>query len=216
MNSPMEDRLRDALSAAGATVAPETVRPLQAPAARTRWRVDLRYVAIAVTLAGVVGAMGWWPVEREEPAVLAAGVSISLSALDDGKADMSVFLCKSGSPVPRCQGDVLVDRAAIQRTLEAVPQVQEIRFEDQAANYVRFRRSFQDEDSQLLRLVKAEDMPEAFRLRLRPGTDGDALVAAAARIEGVATVIKHGCRSSWIDRAALRLFGSEPDTCQAP
>lgn len=218
MNSPMEDRLRDALSAAGATVSTETIRPLHTlPARRRRWRVDVRFVAIAVTLAGVVAAVALWPAERQEQRVLAAGVS--LAALDDRVSDVSVFLCQPRSPYPACKGAAPVDRAAVQRTLQAMPQVQEIRFESQEEAFAHFQRT-QSSDSVLAKVVEVGDMPESFRLRLRPGTDWDALVEAATEIEGVSTVAKTGCyslrSSSWWHRAVSALSGSDKELCRAP
>ncbi|MEU7895552.1 permease-like cell division protein FtsX [Nonomuraea sp. NPDC049152] len=215
MNSPMEDRLHDALSAAAATVAPETIRPLHAPARRRRWRVDVRFMAIAVTLAGVVAAVALWPAERQEQRlVLAAGVS--LTALDDGVSDVSVYLCKPESPFPACKGAAPVDRNAVQRTLQAMPQVEEIRFESQEEAFAEFRRSRRD----LAQVVVVDDMPESFRLRLRPGTDWDALVEAATEIEGVSMVIKQGCyalqSSSWFRRAVSFLSGADKELCRAP
>ncbi len=216
MNSPMEDRLRDALSAAGGTVEPETIRPLRTSATRRRWRVDVRFLAIAVTLAGIVGAVALWPAEhQEQPVVLATGVSSA--ALDDGVSDMSVYLCKPKSPFPVCKGAAPVDRAAVQRTLQAMPQVLEIRYESQEEAFANFQRT-QRQDSTLAQVVAVDDMPESFRLRLRPGTDGDAVVEAAAEIEGVSAVVARGChspRSSWFGRVVSALFGSDEEICRA-
>ena len=86
MNSPMEDRLRDALTEAGATLDPSTLKPLRAP--ERRFRVDLRLLSVAtvVVLAGatttvVLGAGGGDAASASASAAAGSGVVVGAGAV---------------------------------------------------------------------------------------------------------------------------------------
>lgn len=58
MNSPVETRLRDALLEAGASLDPESLRPLRAGEPARRWMFDLRIIAMgAVAVMVAVAAV---------------------------------------------------------------------------------------------------------------------------------------------------------------
>ena len=100
MNSPMEDRLREALAEAGATVDPSTLRPLQS-SGRPRARVDFRLLAAAgaVVLAGAVtAAVLISPGDEQRAAVANPPVS------EKGPREVRLFLCSSTSKSPDCAG----------------------------------------------------------------------------------------------------------------
>lgn len=188
MTSPMEERLRDALSGAGAMVTPETLRPLAVPE-RRRFRVDVRYAvgAVAVVLVGAVVVVG--TNSGQQPEVDTAALS-----QESAKADVSVFLCNKASAYPACakrpKGATSKDITAIQRALKAIPGVEVILFEDRKAAFDNFRRTA---DKTLASVARVEDMPESFRIKMKPDASAARLIATVRRMRGVARVIDHRC-----------------------
>ncbi|MEU4699084.1 permease-like cell division protein FtsX [Nonomuraea dietziae] len=216
MNSPMEDRLRDALVSAGATVEPETLTPLRTPDRHRRFRVDLRLVAVAAAMAGVAMFLLLRPTHHAAPVLAAGMVPMSWS---EGQPEISVFLCKPDSPFPACTDDVPPDRGAIEQALRARPEVKSVMYEDQQVNYERFRQSQVGRESKLLQAVTVDDMPEAFRLRMRQGTDWSAAMAAASELDGVSRVINHVCaakRAELFEIIKEKIFGPDDEVCMTP
>ncbi|GAA2663804.1 permease-like cell division protein FtsX [Nonomuraea recticatena] len=216
MNSPMEDRLRDALVSAGATVEPETLTPLRTPDRHRRFRVDLRLVAVAAAVAGVAMFLMLRPTHHDAPVLAAGMVPMSWS---EGEPEISVYLCKPDSPFPACTDDVPPDRGAIEQALRARPEVKSVMYEDQQAAYEKFRQSQVGHEGRLLELVTAADMPESFRLNMRPGTDWSAVIEAAYGLDGVATVINNVCvekRAELFEVIKEKIFGSDDEVCVTP
>jgi hypothetical protein len=133
MNSPMEDRLREALAEAGATVDTSTLRPLHG-AQRSRFRVDLRLVAVAavVVLVGVAGAVG-----MGGPGDVDYAVAVNPEPdRQKGKGEMAVFLCLKQLPKePPCQGrDVTAEEMkAVNAVVRQLPEVESVAFIDQVS-----------------------------------------------------------------------------------
>ena len=178
MNSPMEDRLREALAEAGATVDTSTLQPLHG-AWRSRFRVDLRLVAVAavVVLVGVAGAVGLGgrgDVDR--------AVAVNPDQRID-KGEMIVFLCSKTLPKEAaCQGrDVTAEETkAVGALVRQLPEVESVTFIDQASAYENFRRDFVHNKA-LLDGVGAVDLPASFRLTIRDGGRSGSGVTGAAR-----------------------------------
>ncbi|MGW0806035.1 permease-like cell division protein FtsX [Nonomuraea sp. NPDC002799] len=184
MNSPVEDRLREALAEAGATIDTGTLRPLRAPEHR-RFRVDLRLVAIAVVviLAGAATAVGLGG-PGDEDRVVAANPELAQS----GDADVTVFLCSS-MPEPPCSGRKATaeEIGQIEGKARQLPEVEKMFFVDQFTAYNNFRRDFAHNKS-LLDEVKITEMPESFRLKLKEGADRDRVRDAFRGMPGLSSV----------------------------
>ncbi|MET7999902.1 permease-like cell division protein FtsX [Nonomuraea glycinis] len=186
MNSPMEDRLREALAEAGATIDTSTLRPLHG-AQRSRFRVDLRLVAVAavVVLVGVAGAVGMGgrgDVDR--------AVAVSPDHRQ-GKGEMIVFLCSKTLPKEEaCQGrDVTAEETkAVGALVRQLPEVESVAFIDQAGAYEKFRREFVHNKA-LLDGVRAVDLPASFRLTIRDGADRDRVPQVLRGVAGIQNVM---------------------------
>ncbi|MDP4503714.1 permease-like cell division protein FtsX [Nonomuraea turcica] len=199
MNSPVEDRLREALAEAGAAIDPSTLRPLRAPE-RRRLRMDFRLVAVAVAvvLAGVATAAGLGGLEGEDQVV----------ATNPEEADMAVFLCtKSARKEPLCRGrDASLEEVrAVERAVKGLTQVEAVFFVDQASAYDSFRVSFADNKA-LLDSIKVTDMPMSFRLEIKEGADRREVQQALRGLPGIRSVVDRKAASA--EASAERL--SEP------
>ncbi|WP_433514398.1 permease-like cell division protein FtsX [Nonomuraea sp. CA-143628] len=181
MNSPVEERLRAALTEAGATVDPSTLRPLQS--LDRRRRVDFRLLAVAgvtVVLAGAATVAALTSVGDEQRAV-AANSPIS----EKGPQEIRLFLCSTTSKSPDCAGGATAEQvAALRATLGERPDVEWLEFEDQATAYESFRQHYADNKA-VIDGVEMSDMFASFRLKLKPGADVDALLGKAKAIGGV-------------------------------
>jgi cell division protein FtsX len=183
MNSPMEDRLREALAEAGATVDPSTLNPLQS-AGRRRVRVDFRLLAAAgaVVLAGAVTAAVLISPGDEQRVAVA-----NPPADQKGETELSVFLCsKATVKSPDCPGGsaTLQQTQAIQQALTASPGVSQVLFEDSERAYERFRRDYAGNKT-LIAAIAAADLPSSFHVQLRPEADVRTLMAKLKSVGGV-------------------------------
>ncbi len=185
MNSPMEDRLREALAEAGAMIDTSTLRPLHG-AQRSRFRVDLRLVAMAavvvlVGMAGVVGMGGRGDVDH--------AVAVSPDHRK-GKGEMAVFLCSKTLPKePRCQGrDATPEETqAVHAKVRQLPEVESVVFIARVRTYENFRRDFVHNKA-LLDSVGADDLPAAFRLTIKEGADRNQVSRALSGVPGIQNV----------------------------
>ncbi|MGV9327096.1 permease-like cell division protein FtsX [Streptosporangium sandarakinum] len=213
-----EGRLRDALSAAAGTVA--DVRPLAVPARRrTRFPLRVAAAALAVTAVAVgvtnLAASSPRPGEEMVVAMAAGGTGPS------GMAEVSVFLCKDQDPFPNCGGKGVTEagREDLGRTLKGRPEVESVLFEDQWAAWENFRRA-NARNTVLLDAVRPEDMPESFRLRVKPGADSLALARASGELSGVSNAIDIRClleRSSpWGMIKSKLPWSDDPQQCSFP
>ncbi|MFI7702865.1 permease-like cell division protein FtsX [Nonomuraea sp. NPDC049480] len=185
MNSPVEDRLREALIEAGATIDSGALRPLRAPE-RRRFRVDFRLVAVAVVVvfAGAATAVGLGGTEGVDRVV-----ATDPEPTRSGEVEMSVFLCTKSSQSRDCQGKAVTrDQVmAIEQKLRGLSQLREMSFVTQPEAYAEFRIEYADNKT-LLDSVKITDMPQAFRLRLEEGTDSRKVAEALHGMSGILNV----------------------------
>jgi cell division transport system permease protein len=80
-------------------------------------------------------------------ALLGVGLMISsqISSMKDfwsDKVEVSVFLCKKNDPFPQCKGSGGVnaqEQADLKKTIEALPQVQQVTFENAAEAFKNYR-----------------------------------------------------------------------------
>ncbi|MEU4547376.1 permease-like cell division protein FtsX [Nonomuraea dietziae] len=167
---------------------------------RLRWAV----MAIPLALVGVVAAVELAPAPPDDGIVMAASVQQVLST-GTGESAIAVYLCKQDSPLPSCGGgtDHLAgggsaiteqEKDAVEKTLTTMTGVENVTFIDKAEMYDKFRND-RKTGSKLLEIVTVEDMPESFRVTLKPGADWRAVMEAAKGMPGVASVIDQRCGS---------------------
>lgn len=180
--SIIEDRLRDALDGVGSSVAPLELRPLGET--RRRLRLDVRYVAGAAAVLGMVVGAGVFMVR--DPTPVEAGGRAS-------GADVTVFLCQRGSAEHACGGRsaTATQMEAIHHYLELQPEVRSIVFEGQAQAFANLRGS--EGGEQLTRVLVPADMPESFRLTLRAGVSSRPLRDQVGSMPGVSSIVDHRC-----------------------
>ncbi|MFI6736154.1 permease-like cell division protein FtsX [Nonomuraea sp. NPDC050451] len=184
MNSAMEDRLREALAEAGATVDAGTLKPLRAPE-RRRFRVDFRLVAVAATvvLAGAATTVGLLSGPGGEDRAVAADPR-------SGEREVVVFLCAKSSDRERtsCKGGAgNEEKRKIEAAVRKVPGVREVFYADQSTAYQNFRRDFAGNKA-VLAAVDVEDLPDSFTLTLRKGADPRRAQEALRGVPGILTV----------------------------
>ncbi|WP_143591738.1 permease-like cell division protein FtsX [Thermoactinospora rubra] len=159
----VEERLREALGEAAATVRLEDLRPLRAPErARRRFRVDLRWAAAALLAgAAVGGGVTLLPPPAEQ----------SHTAAVQPQHGMTVFFCIERIGALKCRDGAATQEQmnAVRRRLESLPEVQSVTFETPEQAYERFRRTFTDK--QRFAKMTVADMSPMFHALLRPGAD---------------------------------------------
>jgi cell division transport system permease protein len=131
-------------------------------------------------------------------------VAISLSLLGTGllfvkqvdntktywqsKVEVSVYLCTATSPDPSCKESgpaTSAERAQIQSTLEAMPQVEHVYYVSQSQAYQEFKQYFSNEPS-YVSSVQPGDIPDSFQVKLRDPSADYSIVSSA--VEGAAGV----------------------------
>ncbi|MEV6863330.1 permease-like cell division protein FtsX [Streptosporangium subroseum] len=129
-------------------------------------------------------------------ALLGVGLMISsqISSMRDfwtDKVEVSVFLCKKNDAFPQCKTSGGVneqEQADLKAEIEAMPQVEQVTFENAAEAYKNFRTQNAN-NTVLLSAIQVEDMPESFRVKLKdPDTYGAVIEALNGR-PGVSNVI---------------------------
>ncbi|MFI9552373.1 permease-like cell division protein FtsX [Nonomuraea endophytica] len=207
MNSPVEERLRQALSEAGAVIDPETLRPLRAGSTVRRRRADMRWIGVSwarvrlliprasrrwVTVASVVVAAGVMTgVMVTSPSEGTLSTAAAVLPPNSDMADLSVFLCHGKNPaLPSCEGEAITkeQRLAVQRALRNAPWVATLVFEDQRQAFKNFQADDLISES-VKKAVRVGDMPESFRVKISPGADHQSLIAEVKAMPGVAQVV---------------------------
>ncbi|MFI7633926.1 permease-like cell division protein FtsX [Nonomuraea sp. NPDC049400] len=131
----------------------------------------------------------------------------ALPSAEQRKPLISVFLCGKGSAMPACGAEresrgkdgfkvtkdgkaaTAAQTRAIEKTIKAMPGVQEVVFEDQAAAYENFMRTYRGRKE----LVKVTDLPESFRVMMKPEAEWVPVVRQMRRQPGVSQVIYAPC-----------------------
>ncbi|SPL93649.1 Cell division protein FtsX [[Actinomadura] parvosata subsp. kistnae] len=189
MNSPVEDRLREALAEAGAAVDQSALRPLRVPE-RRRFRMDYRLVTavVAVAVAGsAVAVLTGGGAEGGRDQLTAASV---FSRAD---ADVTVFLCTATAPKETgCTAAAGPEqRRMIERVLrEQQPQIAASQWVSQATAYDDFRERYAGNQA-LLDAVRPADLPPSYQVKLRQGADRRQVTSAFLKVGGVSAVIDH-------------------------
>ncbi|TDE54618.1 hypothetical protein E1295_14535 [Nonomuraea mesophila] len=166
-HSSTEDRLRTALTEAGATLDPGTLRPLRAPERRFRPNYRLVAAAAAVLLGGTATAVVLGgPGEGDNI------VATPAQTLSDEETDLAVFLCTESARKDPCRGRAAdpEQMRTIEETIRRSPGVEVMAFESQEVAYGKFRQEYA-ESKEVLAAVKPADMPPSFRVKVKEGTD---------------------------------------------
>ncbi|MGW5154095.1 permease-like cell division protein FtsX [Nonomuraea wenchangensis] len=112
-------------------------------------------------------------------------VSSPAAAVGDAEYEIRVFMCSSPSLLG-CEKRAATgaQKRSVRRLLEGLPEVEEVRFVDQAGMYASFRRDFVG-NKPLLRQITAKDLPEMFLLRVKEGADRERVTRAVLGRPGV-------------------------------
>ncbi|GAA0993639.1 hypothetical protein GCM10009555_084630 [Acrocarpospora macrocephala] len=201
MNDQVEVRLRAALTEAGDTVQPVTLRAL-APPQGSRVQVHTRLLVVAmIVLPLAVGAATLLrPTDRDSQLVAMGVMGMSPSrVLGPEDPEIAVYICEAQSPFRSCSGShgaTPQQIAAIEQALRAMPQVESITFRDQQTTYELFVEH--QANSTLAQIVEPTDMPESFRLKMKEDTDWTPTLEAAVALPGVSNVINEKCISEYL------------------
>ncbi|MGP3933396.1 permease-like cell division protein FtsX [Nonomuraea sp. KM88] len=181
-HSPTEDRLREALTEAGATLDPSTLRPLRAPERRFRLNHRLLIAVAAVVLAGTATAVG-----LGGPGEVDYAVATNPESLPPEETDLAIFLCTESVQKDPCQGRAAdpEQTRTIEETIRRSPDVEVMTFESDEAAYGRFRQEYA-ENKALLAAVKPTDILPSFRVKVHEGTDLRQTVGPLHALPGVA------------------------------
>ncbi|WP_433220883.1 permease-like cell division protein FtsX [Microtetraspora malaysiensis] len=189
----IEQRLREALSEAAATADLRSVRPLTAPRGRSRARIS-RFVVIPTALVAAVSVGAFLLVRPAPTATTAANpAAYSLAGTDFWTTEIAVFLCNKHDAFPACKKRAATedDRRRIPQVLMLLPGVEYVTFESQMEAYEKFRAN--GTDSRLVDVVKPADLPESFRVKMKPGADHKMVVGVAQHLPGVSNVVDSAC-----------------------
>ncbi|MFE3453381.1 permease-like cell division protein FtsX [Nonomuraea sp. NPDC059194] len=141
-------------------------------------------IAVVVTVAVAMALLG-------VGLMINAQVSLMKTYWSD-KVEISVYLCKKDSPFPSCKaspkGVTETERAQLDAQLKALPNVENVDFEDQKMAFDNFKKT-QSSSSILAQVVDVNDMPESFRVKLKDPEQYQPVIAAAKQMKGISTVI---------------------------
>ncbi|SDL29220.1 hypothetical protein SAMN05421874_1192 [Nonomuraea maritima] len=130
--------------------------------------------------------------------------------------DISVFLCIKDSAMPAClrgRGkanklpSTAKEKQAIVAAIERVPGLVSYRYEDQATAYRNFVESYADKKA-LIEATRLSDMPDSYRLSMRPEADWDSPCRRLARMPGVSMAYD---QSRWLQEVRLHAEYGLPD-----
>ncbi|WP_440072606.1 permease-like cell division protein FtsX [Streptosporangium sp. OZ121] len=155
----------------------------------------------------------------ERPPTLAATGNPAL--WHEGDPELVLFLCDDDSPFVGCGGggfavkdgglgappDPILggkattprDKVVIEQTLRAMPQVEAISFVSRQEAYANLLRQEQEQpipghnQRKLSEILKAENMRESYALKMKPGTDWNAVIETAEALRGVSHVLNRKC-----------------------
>jgi cell division protein FtsX len=179
--NPTEERLHDALRAAGETI--ESVPAFVVPARRfTRRRVAAFVSVAAVIIAGVAF---WSGSGDKEPLSTPA-----LAGLAE-PGEISVFLCVGKSTSnPACgnQDATEAEKTAIEQKILSFPQVNAVEYESQEEALARLRETFRNTPG-LFSATRVGDVPDSFRVRLSDPGLSQPVVAALTGMPGTDQVV---------------------------
>ncbi|GAA0396506.1 cell division protein FtsX [Acrocarpospora corrugata] len=128
-------------------------------------------------------------------ALLGVGLMInsqvtSMTGYWTDKVELSVYLCKKDSAFESCKDKGAISQEqknALQATIKEMPEVESVEFEDAAKALENFKIS--ENNRTLAAIVKVEDMPESFRVKLRDPDKASAIIESIEGQAGVSNII---------------------------
>ena len=104
------------------------------------------------------------------------------------RIQVSIYLCTADSRQPNCQSQAVTDaqKAAIQRQLEAMPEVKQVFYESEQEAFDRFKQQFRN--SPIAGNVQVGDIPQSFRVQLNDPTKYRVVTSQFDGRPGVASV----------------------------
>jgi cell division transport system permease protein len=104
------------------------------------------------------------------------------------RIQVSIYLCTADSRQPNCEGTAVTDaqKAAIQRQLEALPEVKAVFYESEQEAFDRFKEQFRN--SPIAGNVQVGDIPQSLRVQLNDPTKYSVVTEQFEGAPGVATV----------------------------
>jgi cell division transport system permease protein len=106
------------------------------------------------------------------------------------KNEVSIFLCAKTSSNPSCQKQDVTDqqRQALKGSLEKMPQVSNVEYENKQQAYERFKDRFAGSPG-FVESTREGDIPDSFRVKLKNPEEYKAVAQAMLGQPGVDTVI---------------------------
>ena len=104
------------------------------------------------------------------------------------RIQVSIYLCTADSRQPNCENTAVTDaqKAAIQRQLQALPEVKAVFYESEQEAYDRFKQQFRN--SPIAGNVQVGDIPQSLRVQLNDPTKYEVVTQQFEGAPGVATV----------------------------
>ncbi|KAB8197551.1 FtsX-like permease family protein [Nonomuraea phyllanthi] len=108
----------------------------------------------------------------------------------DDQVEVSVYLCSKGTAIESCKGKEITKAQmdSLQQLIKSTPGVDEVFFENQAAAYENFKKSF-SANKALASVTKVEDMPQSFRVKVSDPDNYQSVIQAIQGKPGVSQVI---------------------------
>ncbi|MBT2226033.1 permease-like cell division protein FtsX [Nonomuraea sp. NEAU-A123] len=134
------------------------------------------------------------------------GVGLAVDQAKNGvhaplKPEISVFLCMKGSDWPAClhgrgkankSAATAKEKKAIVAVIERIPGLESYVYEDQRAAYRNFVKAYADNEA-LVSATRVSDMPESYRLSMRPKADLASPIRRLERMPGVGQAYDQRC-----------------------
>ncbi|WP_433353462.1 permease-like cell division protein FtsX [Microtetraspora malaysiensis] len=139
-------------------------------------------IAVVVTVAVGMGLLG-----------VGLMINSQVSSLTNvwmNKVELSVFLCGKNDAFPACKnkGAITPDqKTKLKLTIEGLSDVQRVDYEDQARAYQNFKDSGGNDI--LLSVLKPEDLPESFRVKLKDPDKASAVEESLKGQPGVSNIV---------------------------
>jgi cell division transport system permease protein len=131
-------------------------------------------VAISLTLLGIALIIRFGADQLEHELISQIRVSVYLEPT-------------CGTPNAGSNCLTSADRDNVQRTLQQLPQVQDIKYISQEQAYKLFQEEFKD-DQDLVRLTRADQLPESFAIKLKDPHEYEVVNSAVGKAPGVQQV----------------------------
>ena len=107
------------------------------------------------------------------------------------KVEISVYLCKKDDPFPNCKNKGAINdeqKGQLRQRIQAMPEVESVQFETQQQAYENFKKQYAT-NTVMLSAIKAEDLPESFRIKLKDPDNYGGVVQSLTGATGVSNIV---------------------------